>query len=77
VPRVRHPFAVRKLPVAELREADEIFLATTAGGIMPASRLDNRILGNDRPGPLSSRLREAFWAKRAKGWHATPIDYAQ
>jgi branched-chain amino acid aminotransferase len=70
------PFAIRKLPVAELREADEIFLATTAGGIMPASRLDNRILGNDRPGPISSRLREAFWAKRAEGWHATPIDYA-
>jgi branched-chain amino acid aminotransferase len=69
------PFAIRKLPVAELREADEIFLATTAGGIMPASRLDDRILGNDRPGPLSSRLREAFWAKRAEGWHATPIDY--
>ena len=69
-------FAIRKLPVAELREADEIFLATTAGGIMPASRLDDRILGNDRPGPISSRLREAFWAKRAEGWHATPIDYA-
>jgi len=70
------PFAIRKLPVAELREADEIFLATTAGGIMPASRLDDRILGNDRPGPISSRLREAFWAKRAEGWHATPINYA-
>jgi branched-chain amino acid aminotransferase len=71
------PFAIRKLPVGELREADEIFLATTAGGIMPASRLDGRILGNDRPGPISSRLREAFWAKRAAGWHATPIDYAR
>jgi branched-chain amino acid aminotransferase len=68
-------FAIRPLPAAELREADEIFLATTAGGIMPASRIDGRILGNDRPGPVSSRLREAFWAKRAEGWHATPIDY--
>jgi branched-chain amino acid aminotransferase len=71
------PFAIRKLPVGELREADEVFLATTAGGIMPASRLDGRILGNDRPGPISSRLREVFWAKRAEGWHATPIDYGQ
>jgi branched-chain amino acid aminotransferase len=70
------PFAVRALPAAELRDADEIFLATTAGGIMPASRLDGRILGNDRPGPISSRLRELFWAKRAEGWHGTPIDYS-
>lgn len=69
------PFAMRPLPVAELREADEIFLSTTAGGIMPASRLDGRILGNDRPGPISSRLRDTFWAKRAAGWHATPIAY--
>jgi len=69
------PCAVRPLPAAELRDADEIFLATTAGGIMPASRIDGRILGNDRPGPISARLREQFWAKRAEGWHATPIDY--
>ena len=68
-------FAVRPLPVDELREADEIFLATTAGGIMPASRLDGRILGNDRPGPISATLRETFWKKRAEGWHATPIAY--
>ena len=68
-------FDIRPLPAAELREADEIFLATTAGGIMPASRIDGRILGNDRPGPISSQLREVFWAKRAKGWHATPIEY--
>lgn len=69
------PFTMRALPAAELREADEVFLSTTAGGIMPASRLDGRILGNDRPGPVSARLRETFWAKRAAGWHATPIDY--
>jgi branched-chain amino acid aminotransferase len=66
---------VKPVRAAELRDADEIFLATTAGGIMPASRIDGRILGNDRPGPISARLRELFWAKRAKGWHATPIDY--
>jgi branched-chain amino acid aminotransferase len=39
------PFAIRALPAAQLREADEVFLAATAGGIMPASRLDRRILG--------------------------------
>jgi len=69
------PFAVRKLPVGEFREADEIFTATTAGGVMPVSRIDGRVLGNDRPGPISAKLRETFWAKRAQGWHATPIAY--
>jgi branched-subunit amino acid aminotransferase/4-amino-4-deoxychorismate lyase len=68
-------FAVRPVHASELQKADEVFLSTTAGGIMPVSRLDGHIFGNDRPGPISSRLRETFWAKRAEGWHATPINY--
>lgn len=69
------PCEIRPLPAAELRAADEIFTCTTAGGIMPVSRIDGRILGNDRPGPLSERLRAVFWAWRRAGWHATPIRY--
>ena len=69
------PVEVRPVSVAELRDADEIFMSTTAGGIMPAARIDGRIMGNDRPGPISERLRETFWARRAEGWHATPVDY--
>lgn len=69
------PVAVRRVSAAELRDADEIFLATTAGGVMPASRIDGRMMGNDRPGPLSTRIHDTFWAKRARGWHATPVDY--
>jgi len=70
------PIAVRPLPVAELRDADEIFLSTTAGGVMPAARIDGRIMANDRPGPVSQRIHDAFWARRAEGWHATPVDYS-
>ena len=63
------------MPAEEARDADEIFLSTTAGGVMPASRIDGRIMGNDRPGPISTRIKDTFWAKRAEGWHATPVDY--
>jgi branched-chain amino acid aminotransferase len=66
------PAKTGKVPAAEAREADEIFLATTAGGVMPASRIDGRIMGNDRPGPISTKIKDTFWAKRAAGWHATP-----
>jgi branched-chain amino acid aminotransferase len=66
---------VRPMTAGELRDADEIFLSTTAGGIFPASRIDGRILNNDRPGPISERLRQAFWDRRAEGWYATPVAY--
>ena len=69
------PCEVRPVPAAELRAADEIFVSSTAGGIIPASRIDGRRMGNDAPGPLSQQLRDAFWQRRAEGWHATPIDY--
>ena len=65
----------RRVSAAEARDADEIFLSTTAGGIMPAARIDGRIMGNDRPGPISTAIRDAFWSRRAEGWHATPVDY--
>lgn len=70
------PLEVRDIPVEEFRQADEIFVCSTAGGIMPVSRLDGRILGNDRPGPVTMRLKDHFWARRAEGWHATPVDYS-
>jgi len=69
------PHEIRPISRTELEEADEVFFSTTAGGIMPVSRLGERILGNDRPGPISTRLRQTFWEKRRHGWHATPIDY--
>ena len=25
--------------------------------------------------PISTRLKDLFWQKRAEGWHATPVDY--
>ncbi len=69
------PREIRPLKAEELREADEVFTSTTAGGVMPVSRIDGRIKGNDRPGPISARLRETYWARHAEGWHKTPIDY--
>lgn len=65
----------RSISADELRGADEIFFATTAGGVIPASRIDGRIMANDRPGPVSQRVHDAFWDKRKTGWHATPVDY--
>ncbi|MEQ9688486.1 MAG: branched-chain amino acid--2-keto-4-methylthiobutyrate aminotransferase, partial [Bauldia litoralis] len=56
-------------------EADEVLTSTTAGGVMPVSRVDGRIYANDRPGPISARLRELYWKKHKEGWHTTPIDY--
>ncbi len=70
------PCELRTVPVEELRNADELFISSTAGGVIGVTRLDGRILGNDRPGPVTQRLHDAYWQLRRDGWHAEPIDYA-
>ncbi len=69
------PAEVADIPRAKLEAADEVFLATTAGGVMPASRVGTHIMGNDRPGPISSRVKEHYWRRHKEGWHGPPVRY--
>jgi branched-chain amino acid aminotransferase len=65
-------FELGKLTPDDLRGADEVFLSSTAGGIMLITMLDERELGRGR---ISTLLRDRYWSKHEEGWHATPIDY--
>lgn len=65
--------AVAPILRTELEEADEVFAATTAGGVMPISRVGRRILGNDRPGPVSTRLKQLYWQRHREGWYGTKV----
>ena len=55
---------VRKVSADEFREADEVFITSTSGGVMPVTRFEGRILGNGAPGAVTMRLKETYWA-----WH--------
>jgi len=61
------------IPRQLLEQADEIFLSTTAGGVMPVSRINTTILGNDRPGPISLRIKQAYWQLHREGVHRTEV----
>ncbi|UGV25434.1 branched-chain amino acid--2-keto-4-methylthiobutyrate aminotransferase [Rhodopseudomonas boonkerdii] len=65
--------AVAPIRRHELEDADEVFLATTAGGVMPAARVNGTILGNDRPGPISLRIKDAYWQMHRDGIHRTDV----
>lgn len=69
------PCETRTVTPEELRNADELFISSTAGGVVGVTRLDGRILSNDRPGPVTARLRDAYWRFRKEGWCAEPINY--
>ena len=56
---------VRRLPVQELKRADEVFLSSTGGGVIPVAAVDGALVGGrmrGRFGPVSERLQAAYWA---------------
>jgi branched-chain amino acid aminotransferase len=55
------PIEERPVQAASLRRADEAFLSSTAGGIIPITRVDGEILGEGVLGPVTLRLRDAYW----------------
>ncbi len=41
------------VPVDALHNAAEVFISSTAGGIMPITRVDDVAIGNGNPGPIT------------------------
>jgi branched-chain amino acid aminotransferase len=58
-----------------LRAAEEAFITSTAGGIVPVTRIDHCPLGDGEPGPVTTRLKNLYWQRHGEGWEGTPIDY--
>ena len=69
--------AARVGPVTadEIRAASEVFLTSTAGGVMPVATLDGAAVGAGRMGPLTRRIREAYWAWHSDPRWTTPVRY--
>lgn len=53
--------------------ADEIFLTSTAGGLVPVVELDGRTIGNGKPGPVLSTLQDAYREALSSIRWSTPI----
>jgi branched-chain amino acid aminotransferase len=69
--------AVEQRPVTadELKNADEAFMTSTAGGIMPVTRVDGSPLGNGKPRSMTCQIRERYWALHADPRYATAVPY--
>lgn len=63
------------LTAADLARATEVFATSTAGGIMAVRSVDGRAVADGTPGPITRRLAELYWSRRAQGWHGTPVPY--
>jgi branched-chain amino acid aminotransferase len=69
------PLEAREVPAEEVRRADEVFLTSTAGGVIPVTKVDGDPVGNGEPGSVTLRLREAYWDLHRDPRFAIPIRY--
>ena len=67
--------SVRSLSVEELLEADEVFLSSSGGGVIPIIRVNETIFGNGASGPISVQLNETYWKWTTLEKYRDPIDY--
>ena len=73
--RLQIPVQIQPVPLDFFCSADEVFLTSTGGGILPIARLDGAPL-RDFPGPVSTRLYEQYWAIHAEPAYRDPVDYS-
>jgi branched-chain amino acid aminotransferase len=63
------------LPAARARAADEVFITSTAGGVMPVTRISGQPVGDGKPGALTAKLNAAYWALHDDPGFSIPVEY--
>ena len=72
--RARHPDrGSGAIAPFDLFVADEVFLTSTAAGLVPVTKVDGALIGDGRPGPCFRRIDAAYDEMQRSGRHGTPI----
>ena len=62
------------LTTMDVTRADEVFLTSTAGGLMPVTSIEGHRVGDGVPGPVYLRLRNEMRSRIDAGWDCTAFD---
>ncbi|AIY39514.1 Branched-chain amino acid aminotransferase [Collimonas arenae] len=63
----------RALKVDEFRDATEIFISSTAGGVMPVGWIDGKVVGTGGRGPLTEKIQKHYWELHIDPAFSTPV----
>lgn len=64
---------IRDLELYDAYTADEVFLCSTAGGLIPVREVDGRRIGDGAPGPIFNALAQGYRALLASERYGTPV----
>ena len=59
------PFQLRPISLEKLKNSNEVFATSTAGGIMPITKINGKLIGHGSPGEITRKLHKAYWDKHS------------
>lgn len=68
------PVTVTPVPESDFRQADEIFLSSTGGGVLPIARVDGQAVPQF-PGPVTQRIQQGYWDLHSVPAYNDTVDY--
>jgi branched-chain amino acid aminotransferase len=71
------PVQAGDLPVGDLYRAAELFLTSTAGGVMPVARLDGQAVGSGTAGDITAKIRTRYWDLHTDPALSFAVDYGE
>jgi branched-chain amino acid aminotransferase len=67
------PITKKSISVEELYNAEELFATSTAGGIMPITKVSDKEIGKGSVGKLTRQLHKLYWEKHSDDSWSTSI----
>jgi len=67
------PITKKSISVEELYNAEELFATSTAGGIMPITKVSDKEIGKGSVGNLTRQLHKLYWQKHSDDSWSTSI----
>ena len=59
------PFQLRPISLETLKSSNEVFVTSTAGGIMPITKINGLPIGRGTPGEITRKLHKTYWDKHS------------
>jgi branched-chain amino acid aminotransferase len=63
--------------IADLKNADEVFITSTAGGIMAVTRIEGVAIAGGDVGPITKALTDLYWKKHSDPAWSEAVPYPQ
>jgi branched-chain amino acid aminotransferase len=58
-----------------VENAGEVFITSTAGGVMPVTTVNGKVIGDGKPGRVTTLIQKRYWEAHDEERWTTPVEY--